>query len=183
LRQLKTDYVDLLLIHWPNKDIPIGDTLQGFKSLIDEGKIKNFGVSNFTIKHLKEAINEAKKLGIKIYANQVEFHPYLYQKELLDFCKKNDIKLTAYSPLARGEVFSDSVLKEIAKRKECSVSQIVLAWMMEKGIIVIPKASSKEHLKENSESTKIKLTKEDIKKIDSLNKNERQVHPEFAEFG
>jgi diketogulonate reductase-like aldo/keto reductase len=182
LEELKIDYLDLLLIHWPNSDIPIGDTMKAFKKLVDKGKVKNVGVSNFNINHLKKALSEADKIGVKISINQVEFHPYLYQKKLLDFCKDNQVHITAYSPLSRGLVFKEPVLGDISKKISKSVSEIVLSWLMEKEIIVIPKSSDEEHLKDNLESVKLKLSKDQIKKIDSLNKDQRLINPGFSEF-
>jgi len=179
LSQLKTDYLDLLLIHWPNKNIPMKETFDAFEFLVKNNKVKSIGVSNFTISHLKEAMKISK---IPISVNQVEFHPYLFQSALLEFCNENNIKLEAYSPLAHGEILQEKLILSLAKKYSCSPSQISLAWLIEKGIIVIPKASSEEHLKQNIQSLEIKLSKSDIKSIDSLNKNQRTVNPAFSEF-
>lgn len=182
LKQLNTNYIDLILIHWPNKDIPLKETFRAFKVLKSEGKIKSVGVSNFNIKNLEKAIKIAQSFNIKISVNQVEFHPYLYQKDLLQFCNKNKIALTAYSPLGRGEILNDPRIRNISQKYKSSPAKVVLSWELSKGIIVIPKSSSRQHLQDNLDSIKLKLSKEDLAKIDSLNKNYRAVNPEWAEF-
>jgi 2,5-diketo-D-gluconate reductase B len=182
LAQLQLDYLDLYLIHWPKKEIPMEETLKALKELQQKGKIKNIGVSNFTIKHLEQALKIADELGIKITNNQVEFHPYLNQEELLKFCKENNIVLTAYSPIARGEILQDSVLNELATKYNKNVAQITLRWIIQKKIVAIPKSKSKEHLKSNIDIFDFKLSKEDMMKINNLNKNQRFVNPDFGEF-
>lgn len=113
--------------------------------------------------------------------NQVEFHPLFYQKELLEFCNKNNMKITAYSPLAQGEVFKNKTLIEIGKKYSKNPGQISLKWLMQKGLIVIPRSSKKEHIINNFDLN-FNILEEDIKKIDSININERLVEPGFAEF-
>ena len=182
LARLETPYLDLYLIHWPNKYLDMNNILKAFKELYDEGKIKSFGVSNFTIHHLKDTFKITKELGLPVSVNQVEFHPMLYQKELLDFCKENNIVITSYSPLARGKVFEEPILNNIAKKYNKTAGQIALRWLLEKGTIVIPKASSETHLKENLEILNFKLNQDDIKKIDSIKEKQRLINPDFAEF-
>lgn len=179
LKELNTNYIDLYLIHWPNKSIHFKETFEALKKLYDDGKVRAIGVSNFTIGHIEEA---KKVCNVPISVNQVEFHTFLYQKELLLYCKKNNIVLTAYSPLARGKVNDDKIIIELAKRHNKTPGQIALRWLIEKNIVVIPKASSFEHLKENLEIFDFKLKKEDITTLDSLNKNSRMINPAFAEF-
>lgn len=169
LRELKTDYIDLYLIHWPNPDIPIEESLRAFKKLQDEGKIKRFGVSNFGIKELKEALEKSE---IPIVNNQIEFHPYLYKKDLLEFCQKNNVSVTAYSPLGRGELLDDPVITSAAKKYGKTPAQICLRWALQKDTIVIPKASSEEHLKDNMDIFDWQISEEDMKEIDDLNKNQ-----------
>jgi len=180
LKDLQTDYLDLYLIHWPNRKIPVKETLSAMKSLADSGKIKSIGVSNFTIAHIEEALNFAE---IPIVNNQVEFHPYLFQKELLEYCNGKKIVLTAYSPLGRRKLLNDKTIVEIAENCGKSPAQICLNWILQKGCIAIPKASSKEHLLENLKVFDFNLSKEDCEKIDLLNKNKRFVDFWFAEFG
>ena len=166
LKELKTDYLDLYLIHWPNRNIPLEETFKALEELAKEGKIKSIGVSNFTINHLKDALKVA---GMLITVNQVEFHPYLYQKDLLEFCNQNKIVLTAYSPLGRGSLIKDEVIREISAKYKKTPAQVCLRWELERGVVVIPKASSESHLKENLGIFGWKLSNEDIERIDSIN--------------
>lgn len=176
---LRTDYIDLLLVHWPNRFIPMRETFEGFEQLVEERKVRSTGVSNFTIRHIKEA---QKSTALKLSVNQIEFHPFLYQKNILQYCNDFNISIMAYSPLARGKVLHSELLKEIAVKKEKQVSQIVLAWLLRKNIIVIPKASSDEHLKANIEAINVELTDRESSLIDSISENERIIKPSWAEF-
>ena len=179
LKDLQTDYLDLYLIHWPNRKIPVKETLSALKSLADSGKVKSIGVSNFTIAHIEEALSFAE---IPIVNNQVEFHPYLFQKDLLEYCNSKKIVLTAYSPLGRRKLLNDRTIIEIAKNCNKTPAQVCLNWILQKNCVVIPKASSREHLLENLQAFDFDLSKEDCEKIDSLNKNKRFVDFWFAEF-
>ena len=181
LTKLGTEYLDLYLIHWPDKYMDLRDVLKAFKKLYDGKKIRAFGVSNFTINHLKDTLKVANELNLPISVNQVEFHPYLYQKELLNFCKEHNIILTAYSPLIKGKIVSDETINKIANKHEKTPGQVTLQWMIQKSIVVIPKASSENHLKENI-NLNFSLDEEDIMKIDNINKKERLINPGFGEF-
>ncbi len=178
LEELETDYVDLLLIHWPNRSVPIAETLEAMNNLVKQKKVKSIGVSNFTVPHLKEAL----ETNAIISANEVEFHPAFFQKELLGFCTQKKIAVIAYSPLGRGSLLSHPVLREIAKKNAKTVSQICLRWATQKGLIVIPKASSETHLAENTRLFDWELSGEDASAIDELGTNHRLVNPGFAEF-
>ncbi len=182
LKDLRTDYVDLLLIHWPNKDVPLDQTIAAMAELYRQEKIKSFGVSNFTIAHLKEAIPLAEKEGLPLSVNQVEFHPYLNQKELLDFCRENGITLTAYSPLGRGRIVNDNTLKKVGEKHGKSSAQAALRWLLQKGMVAIPKTGNEAHLKSNLELFDFELSDDEMEEIDSLNRDERILNPEFAEF-
>lgn len=182
LSKLGTDYLDLYLMHWPDGSQDIEETIKAMKELYDTKKIKAFGVSNFTIKHLEKAIPIAEKIGIPITVNQVEFHPGLYQKELMDFCKENKIVLEAYSPLARGKVSDNDVLSNIASKYNKTPAQITLRWILDKDIVVIPKASSEEHIVDNMDVFDFALDDVDIESINNMGNSERLVVPEFAEF-
>lgn len=179
LKELGLEYLDLLLIHWPNKNIPISETLEAFSKLKEEKKVRNFGVSNFTISHLCEALRYNSGL---ISLNQVEFHPYLYQKGLLKYCMEKNIVLTAYSPLGRGEIFNDNRVTDLADKYNVSPGQLVLRWIVDKGIVVIPKASSIEHIKDNMDIFGWELPAEVNELLDNLNREERFVCPLFNEF-
>ncbi len=172
LEELNTDYLDLYLIHWPNRAISLEETLGAFEKLMRVGKVRSFGVSNFTINHLKEAFNVSKNL---LMVNQVEFHPYLYQKELLDFCTNNGLVLTAYSPLGKGNLVQDTLIKEYAVKYNKTPAQICLRWSLQKGVVVIPKSGSEEHLQENLEIFDWEISGRDSKRIDSLHQNKRYI--------
>ncbi|MEM2138997.1 MAG: aldo/keto reductase [Candidatus Woesearchaeota archaeon] len=178
LKKLETNYIDLYLIHWPNKNISMEETFEAFEKLHNEGKINHIGVSNFTINHLKEAFSISK---LPILFNEVEFHPYLYQKDLLDFCNKNNVKIIAYSPIARGLVNENTLILDLAKKYKKMPTQISLRWLYQLGIISIPKATSEDHIKENMDIFDFEISKEDIEKINKL-EQKRLVKPEFAEF-
>ena len=179
LNELNTDYLDLLLIHWPNPDIPIEESLSALKELQQENKIKNIGVSNFTQDLLQEALNYYPDL---ITVNQVEFHPTLYQKKLLEFSAQNNVILTAYSPLGRGQVFNNPSLKSLAEKYDKSPAQLTLRWMIEKDIVVIPKASSEAHLKNNFDIFNWDFPEEAARAIDDINQNNRLINPGYPDF-
>ncbi|MCB0322985.1 MAG: aldo/keto reductase [Bdellovibrionales bacterium] len=179
LDELRCEYLDLLLIHWPNAAVPLDETLRAFSRLRDEGKIRSIGVSNFTVTRLKEALTFA---DLPIVTNQVEFHPFLHQRELLSFCEQAKVVLTAYSPLARGKVLEDAELLRTAKRHQATAAQVALRWAMQKGIVVIPKATSRERLQENFDSLKLSLHHEEMQQIDALHRDQRLVAPDWADF-
>jgi len=178
LHQLNTTYLDLYLIHWPNRRIPIKETLTTMQKLQKQGLIKAIGVSNFTIKHLKEAI----KTGIKITNNQVEFHPSFNQKELKEFCDENKITLTAYSPLGQGRDLKLPIIQKLAQKHQKGESQVILNWLRAKKIIAIPRSSKKEHIINNFKSLNWDLNPQEVKDIDSIKINKRLVNFFFAEF-
>ncbi len=178
LRKLKVDTIDLMLIHWPNPEIPVEASLPAFDNLKKDGKIKEFGVANFTTSNL----NEAQKISDDFVCNQVEYHPFLSQRKVLNWLQDNAKFLMAYCPLARGQVLKDKTLQDIAAAAHCDVSQVALAWLIRQdGVMAIPKASSKEHLLSNLQSHEIVLSDEAIQKIDTLqNQNKRLIDPDFA---
>lgn len=178
LRDLKMPYVDLLLIHWPNEQHSLFQTLEAMLSLKDQGKVLDIGVSNFPLDMVKEVIED---LRIPILTNQVEYHPFLGQFDLLDYSYDGDFLVTAYSPLAQGEATNDSDLVEIGKEYGKTAAQISLRWLIEQeNVVVIPKASSAERLKENLDIYDFELSDEHFEKIDHLDKSRRLVNPSFA---
>jgi diketogulonate reductase-like aldo/keto reductase len=179
LAELQLDYLDLLLIHWPNNDIPLAETFRAMKKLLDDDKVKNVGVSNFTVSRMKQALSAA---DIPIATNQVEYHPYLNQEELRTFCHDNDIPLTAYSPIAKGEIFSDSLLKAIAQDHGKSVAQVALRWLVQKGIIAIPKASSEAHMRDNIAIFDWSLSGDEMARIDGIPTTKRLINYWPGEF-
>jgi 2,5-diketo-D-gluconate reductase B len=178
MHKLAVRYIDLYLIHWPNRNAPMEETFAALKQLHDDGRIRCVGVSNFDIRHLEEAMKASK---VDICVDQVEFHPFLYQKELLEFCNKHHIIITAYSPLARGEVYKDKTIIAIGKKHSKTAGQVSLRWLHQKGIVVIPKASTEEHLRENLEIFDFELDEEDMKTLDNMPQR-RLIKPGFAEF-
>ncbi len=178
LTELATPYLDLCLVHWPNRAIPMTETFDALRELQEKGLIRHVGVANFTVKHLEQARKASK---VPIVMDQVEFHPYLYQEELLAYCKKHGILLTAYSPLAQGKVFRDEKIAAIGRKHGKTAGQVTLRWLHEKGIVAIPKASSEQHLRENMEIFDFKLDEEDTKILDNLPQR-RIIDPPFAEF-
>ncbi|WP_435177574.1 aldo/keto reductase [Halorussus sp. AFM4] len=177
--ELGVDFVDLLYVHWPTGDYEATDTLDAFAELREEGLIGEIGVSNFTVDLLEEAIEVAEE---PIFANQVEMHPLLPQTELQQFCAQDDVdvELVAYSPIARGDVEDVDELQEVAEKHDATPHQVSLAWLREKEVTAIPKATSEEHLRENWLSLGVELDEEDVEKIDSIEERQRIVDPDDA---
>jgi len=179
LEQLDMDYLDLYLIHWPNKDVNLSETFRAFKKLVQEGKVKSIGISNFNAARVKEA---KEKSEIPISVNQVEYHAYLNQENLLKTCKENGIVVTAYSPLARGELFDDPILIKISNEVDRKPGQVALRWLIQKGLVAIPKASSEKHIKENKEIFDFELSSRQMNDINNIQVRKRLVNPGFSEF-
>lgn len=179
LKKLKTDYVDLLLIHWPMTDVPFAEQLQALKSVQDAGKARLIGVSNFTVAQLREAV---EIIGAPLVNNQVEYHPYLSQKPVLDFTRSHDMFLTAYSPLARGKIMHDPTLDALAKKHGKSISQIVLRWLLQHGdVAAIPKAASVAHIKRNFDIFDFVLSHEEVAAIHALARPDgRLINPAWG---
>jgi 2,5-diketo-D-gluconate reductase B len=177
LDKLGVDYVDLLYIHWPSGEYDPEGTIGAFNQLSDEGKIERFGVSNFEPDHVETARDHA---DMPVFANQVEMHPLLPQAELREYAAETELELVAYSPLARGQVFENDTIVDIAEAHDASPAQVSLAWLREKGVTAIPKATSEAHIRDNWESGDLDLTDEDMDRIDAIDERDRRVHPDFA---
>ena len=177
LDRLGTDYVDLLYVHWPAGEYDPAETLPAFERLQERGLIRHIGVSNFEPEHVDRA---REALDAPVVANQVELHPFLPQRELRAYAAETDLELVAYSPLARGQVLSDPTLGEIAEKHRASEPQVALAWLRERGITAIPKATSEAHIRDNWESLSLALDAEDIERIDGIDRRTRRVQPDFA---
>lgn len=178
LEKLKTDYVDLLLIHWPNNRIPVEETLSAMNELKEQGKVKNIGISNFPVKLMEKA---RKVSETPIICNQVEYHPFYSQEKVLNYCQENDLMLTAYSPLARGKVIGNNVLKEIAEKNGKNEAQVTLRWLIQQeNVAAIPKASNNQHIKQNFNVFDFKLTENEMERIHGLAKGQKLIDPPFA---
>jgi 2,5-diketo-D-gluconate reductase B len=177
LDRLGVDAVDLLYVHWPADAYEPEETLAAFDALYDRGLTDRVGVSNFTPAHLDTA---QERLDAPVFANQVECHPLLDQAELRAYCDARDIEVVAYSPLARGAVFENPVLSEIAAAYDTSEAVVSLAWLRAHGVTAIPKATGENHILENWDSLRIDLDPDDVARIDAIERRDRQVDPGFA---
>jgi len=178
LDRLGTDSLDLLYVHWPTHTYEAEETLDAFEHLLDEGTIKNVGLSNYT----PELLDEAREiLDAPITAHQVECHPLLQQDRLREDAREHDHWLVAYSPLAQGEVFEEPTIQEIAEKHGVSPAAISLAWLDAKeNVVPIPKASSREHLEANLAAFEVSLDSEDVAAIDAIDREHRVIDPDFA---
>lgn len=168
ISRMGTDYLDLYLIHWPPPFANWSKVLEAFKELYDKRKIRAFGVSNFKVKHLERIIPICKKIDLPISVNQIEFNPLVYPREVFEYCKRKGIVVTAYSPLAKGNFADSDLLNNLALKYKKSVPQIVLRWLLDCGLVVIPKSSSEAHLKENISLFDFKIDIKDARRIDSM---------------
>ena len=193
LRNLKLDYVDLYLIHYP---VPQRrKSWHVLERLNQQGKARSIGVSNFTIRHLTELLAETETVPA---INQVEFHPYLYQRELLDFCVARGIVIEAYSPLTKGQRLNDRKLIAVAKKYAKasptppsrrtrlpfmagwsrgdgakSTAQILIRWALQHQLVVIPKSANPSRIRENADVFDFEITDEDMRTLDGFNENLR----------
>ena len=178
LEKLGTDYVDLLYVHWPTDTYEARDTLPAFQRLSDEGKIRHVGVSNFEPRHLDEA---REILDAPIFANQVELHPYVQQRELREYARDHDHHVVAYSPLAQGRLFDDDVLTDIAEKHDATVPQVALAWILDlDAVAAIPKSSTESHIRDNWRAYDVELDKADRDRIAELDCGDRVIDHEGA---
>jgi diketogulonate reductase-like aldo/keto reductase len=169
LNKLGSSYIDLYLIHWPVQGLR-NETWRALETLLKKGKCRAIGVSNYMIRHLEELLSNSKTIPA---VNQVEFSPYLYQEDLLEFCRSHDIQLEAYSPLTKGHMLNDPKLLAIAKKYSKSAAQILIRWVLQKEIVIIPKSSRKERILENADVFDFKISSEDIRLLDSFNQDLR----------
>lgn len=178
LKKLKTGYVDLLLIHWPFPEMDLKAVLEEMDELVEEGKARHIGISNFTAEQTRRAQELSEH---DLLTNQVEYHPFLNQDKVLNECRDQNMMLTAYSPLARGEVLGNKLLKKIGERYGKSETQIALRWLIQQeNVSAIPKASTKIHQKENLDIFDFELKHTELKEISDLARNKRKVNPDFS---
>lgn len=172
LKKLQRDTIDLYQLHWPSPRVPIAETMKAMEKLVDEGKIRYIGISNFSLKQMKEAQESMKKY--EIVSNQVEYNPMVRdpETEIMDYCKKEKVSIIAYSPFKHGSALSrlsreDSIFYEISRERESTVPQIILAWLISREpVFAIPKSSSAKRVEENVKSQNISLTHEEVERID-----------------
>jgi diketogulonate reductase-like aldo/keto reductase len=166
VEKLGVEAVDLLLIHWPHPRVAIEETLGAMEQLREEGLVAHLGVSNFTRSQLAEARRVAEA---PIVADQVQYHPYVDQSELHDYCVREGVALTAYSPLARGDVLDDEALRAIGDRYDKSAAQVALRYLVQQeNVVAIPKATGREHLRENLAVFDFELTDEELARVRTL---------------
>ncbi|WP_201560533.1 aldo/keto reductase [Psychrobacter sp. NC44] len=180
LADLDTDYVDLLLLHWPDDRVPLSETIPALCELQKQGLTRHIGVSNFNIANIIEA---EKYADVPIVVNQVEFHPFIKQKTLQTFLNNHHILLEAYSPLARGDVFDNEIIKEIADKHNVTPAQISLAWILsDKHRVAIPKTANPDHLQGNLDAMKVQLSTDELEQIGKLASSDgRKIeHPDYS---
>ena len=193
LKYLDMDYIDLYLIHWPkffdydkkgNKInlVPLHKIWPIMESFVEKGYTKYIGVSNFNVQSLLNLLSFCK---IKPLVNEIEFHPYLFQKQLVNFCRREDIILFGYNPLVKGcycadtaeenmrNLLGEKIIVDLSKKYNKTVGQIVLNWSISREVIPIPMTSNLHRMKENLGSTEFIMDKNDLQKIDELNRNQR----------
>jgi len=176
LNRLNINYLDLYLIHWPRAKRL--ETWQAMEELYEEKKVRAIGVSNFKIEHLKQLLNNSDIVPV---INQIEFSPFLYQKELLNYCQVHDIKIEAYAPLTRTKKLDNPILNKLAKKYNKSPAQVLIRWGIQHGLIEIPKSSSRKHIKENSQIFDFNINTSDMEELDNLNEDFRVVEDPIFE--
>lgn len=171
MERLGLDVLDLYLIHWPcPNDGLFVETWKAFETLYKQGRVRAIGLSNFTKENIQTLLDSCE---IKPMVNQIECHPYLTQVEMQSFLFQNQIAMTAWSPLAHGEVFGDQTLQKIADKYGKNIAQVVIRWELQRGIITIPKSINPKRIEENIQVFDFVLSAEDMIEIDMLNKNHR----------
>ncbi len=172
LERLNVDYIDLYLVHWPanaknynNWKQTNADTWRALEELQAEGKIKSIGVSNFWQEHLEALFKTARVIPA---VNQIEFHPGYWQPELVKFCQAYKIVIEAWSPLARGRVFDNELLQQIAKKYKQSIAKVCLRWIVQHQVVVLPKSNTKNRIDENIDFFDFELSEEEMAQINNL---------------
>lgn len=176
LKRLGVEYLDLSLLHWPDETVGIAEPIEALARLRDEGKLRHFGVSNFTPSQIERAVAAAP-----IACNQVEYHPFLAQNAHLELARKHGYMLTAFCPLARGAVKDDETITEIGRAHDKSPIQVTLRWLMQQDpVVAVPKASQEHHARANFEIFDFELSAEEMQRISACDRQERLIDPDFA---
>lgn len=167
LKKLGLDYVDSMLIHWPASDSKVNSEIwSGLEDALDRRLVRAIGVSNFNEKQLEELMRSAKVMP---QVNQIRSNPRETNQNLIDYCKRFGIQVTAYSPLGKGTLLKDKTLTDIAKKHKKSAAQVVIRWHLQRGVVAIPKSTKAERIKDNFNVWDFSLTEADMKKISSMN--------------
>lgn len=180
LEKLRTDYLDLALIHWPSPqdEVPMAVYLEQLAEAKAQGLTREIGVSNFTVAQLKAAIDI---LGPGAIAHQqVEIHPLLQNRKVVEFCREQGIAVTAYMPLAYGKVLAEPLMQQIAERHGVSAAQVSLAWLLAQNMTVIPSSTQRANLTANLAALSLRLDEADMAAIATLDRGERCANPDFA---
>lgn len=178
LERLCVDAVDLLLLHWPNPEVPLAETLGALIDVQERGLTRHIGISNFPAALMREAAAIAPG---RIATNQVEYHPFLSQRAVLTTARELGMSITAYSPLARGKVFGDPLLKRIADAHGKNEGQVAIRWLLDQGLVVLPRSKSPEHIRDNLSVDDFVLTEAEHAAIaEQLPKDRRLINPSFA---
>jgi 2,5-diketo-D-gluconate reductase B len=173
LKNLRVDYVDLLMIHWPNPEIPLREPVAALAKAKRQGLARHIGVANFNIAMLDEAIHLSPEPLVTL---QAEYHPYLDQAKLLKACRQRGLIFTAYCPLGRGRLFNDPVLADVAAQKGRTLAQVALRWLIQQGnIIPIPRSSNAKRMAENLEVFDFALTEDEMKRIAALKRRDGRI--------
>jgi len=180
LLELRTEYLDLYLIHWPNPAIPMAESLGALAELVQRGLVRSIGVCNFVQGRLAEALEVSP---VPISSHQFELHPLLYQRELVGFCQAQDVAVTAFCPIARGAVYENAVIAAIADETGRTCAQVSLRWLLQKGGTVIPRSKSTAHIAENLDILDWELSAEQMARIDAIAERRRLIRMEdYDEF-
>jgi diketogulonate reductase-like aldo/keto reductase len=178
LKKLRLRAVDLLLIHWPNPKVPLAETIGALCKAKREGKTKHIGVANFTIALLDEAVKLATE---PLVTNQIEVHPFLDQSKVIAACRRHGMSVTAYCPLARGKVPGNDVLERIAKAHGKSSAQVSLRYLLQQGMVVIPRTAKPDHMAANLAASGFTLSEAEMAEIGRLKRPDgRVVNPPHA---
>lgn len=176
LNKLKTDYVDLLLLHWPNDAVPLAEQIGALNEVAKSGRVRDIGVSNFTTALMDEAV---KLSTLPVVNNQIEYHPYLDQRPVIAKAGELGMSLTAYFAMADGKVLDEPVLKEIAAAHGKSIAQVVLRWIVQQGFVTLSKTVSEARAAENAAIFDFELNSEEMAMISALARADgRIVSPE-----
>jgi 2,5-diketo-D-gluconate reductase B len=172
LTALKADYVDLLMVHWPNPKIPLAETMPALAKAKRQGLARHIGVANFNIALLDQAIALCPE---PLVALQAEYHPYLDQSKLLAAVRRHGLAFVAYCPLGRGRLFGDPVLADIAKARGRSVAQVALRWLMQQGVAAIPRSSNPQRIADNLKLFDFALSDDEMARIAALKRPDGRI--------